>query len=80
MVTPALNTIVKMLEHLPESTQNDVVEHLRIYLAEIEDKQKWDQSYVRTQPKLAEAARHARQQIAEGKAEPLDVEYARLVS
>ena len=37
MVTPAVNTIIKMIEQLPEPDQEKVAEHIREYLAELED-------------------------------------------
>ena len=72
MVTPAVNTIIKMIEQLPESEQNRVADHLREYLAELEDEQKWDESFAKSQEKLAYAACEVRKQIAEGKSEPMD--------
>ena len=72
MVTPAVNTIIKMIEQLPESEQDRVAEHLREYLADLEDEEKWDEAFARTQDKLIHAAREARKQIAEGKSEPMD--------
>ena len=72
MVTPAVNTIIKMIEQLPESDQERVAEHLREYLAELEDEQKWDEAFAKSQDKLAHAAREARKQITEGKSEPMD--------
>ena len=72
MVTPAVNTIIKMIEQLPESDQERIAEHLREYLAELEDEEKWDESFVQSQDKLIYAAREARKQIAEGKSEPMD--------
>lgn len=72
MVTPAIHTIVKMLEHLPEPAQKDAAEHLRTYLAEAQGEQKWEQAFAKTQYKLTSAARQARHHIAEGKSEPMD--------
>ncbi len=72
MVTPAVNTIIKMIEQLPESDQERVAEHLREYLAELEDDEKWDEAFAKSQDKLIYAAREARKQIAEGKSEPMD--------
>jgi hypothetical protein len=72
MVTPAVNTIIKMIEQLPESEQNRVADHLREYLADLEDEEKWDESFANSQDKLINAAREARKQIAEGKSEPMD--------
>ncbi|MGB8983417.1 MAG: hypothetical protein WCC12_16215 [Anaerolineales bacterium] len=74
MVTPAVNTIIKMIEQLPESDQERVAEHLREYLAELEDEEKWDAAFSKSQDKLVYAAREARKQIAEGKSEPMDAE------
>lgn len=72
MVTPAVNTIIKMIEQLPESEQNRLADHLREYLAELEDEQKWDESFAKSKDNLSYAAREARKQIAEGKSEPMD--------
>lgn len=72
MVTPAVNTIIKMIEQLPESDQERVAEHLREYLATLEDEEKWDVAFANTQDKLVNAAREARKQIEEGKSEPMD--------
>ena len=74
MVTPAVNTIIKMIEQLPESDQERVAEHLREYLAELEDEQKWDEAFAKSQDKLIYAAREARKQIKEGKSEPMDLD------
>jgi hypothetical protein len=72
MATPALTTILKMIENLPESRQNQVVEHLREYIADLEDEDKWDKAFTKTQDKLAYKTRQAEKQIAEGKSEPMD--------
>ena len=72
MVSPAITTIVKMMETLPEETQSQVVEHLREWLLDMEDETAWDESYVRTQKGLYEAAQNSHKQAAEGKAEPMD--------
>jgi DNA repair ATPase RecN len=72
MVSPAIATVVKMLETLPEETQSQAVEHLREWLADLEDEAAWDESFARTRTKLSEATQQVRKQIAEGKAEPMD--------
>ena len=73
MTTPAIETVVKMLETLPEPAQDRVVEHLRDYLEDMQDELRWDEAFARTQPQLAEAARHAKRAIADGKAMPFDL-------
>jgi len=72
MVSPAIVTVVKMLETLPEETQVQVVEHLREWLAELEEEAAWDKSFAKSQKQLYETAQEVRKQIAEGKAEPMD--------
>jgi len=72
MVTPTMNTVMKMLESLPEAQQKQVAERLREYIAEMQDEQKWDRAFAKTQPKLAAAARRARKEVAEGKAKSLE--------
>lgn len=72
MPSKAIATIVKMLESLPESAQEQVVEHLREYLADLQDELEWDALFEKTQPQLAQAAQRAKKEIAEGRAEPMD--------
>jgi len=72
MVTPTMNTVMKMLESLPEPLQKQAAERLREYIAEMQDEQKWDKSFAKTQTKLTAAAKRARKEIAEGKSQPMD--------
>ena len=72
MTSTAIATVIKMMETLPEDTQNQVVGHLRDYVAEIHDEIQWDISFKKTQEQLIAAAQRARQEIAAGHAEPLD--------
>jgi hypothetical protein len=72
MTSNAIATVTKMLESLPEAVQDQVVEHLREYLADLQDELEWDRLFQRTQPQLVAAARRAKQEIAEGHAQPLD--------
>ncbi len=72
MSSEAVATLVKMMESLPEQAQNQVVEHLRDYLMEVQDELRWDKLFDKTQAKLVAMARQAKAEIAEGKARPLD--------
>lgn len=74
MSSPAIVTIVKMLESLPEAVQDQAVEHLRAYLADLQDDMRWDELFRRTQAQLAAAARRAKQEISAGQAQPMDYE------
>jgi hypothetical protein len=72
MSSPAIATVLTMMESLPEEAQNKVAEHLREYIQELHDEIKWDESFKKTQTKLVAAARRAKQEMAEGKAQPMD--------
>lgn len=72
MASMAITTIVKMMETLPENEQELVVERLRDYITEMQDEDRWDALFSKTQTQLVAAARRAKQQIASGQAEPMD--------
>ncbi|MEK6791644.1 MAG: hypothetical protein AABY45_08095 [Deltaproteobacteria bacterium] len=74
MDTSAATTMIKMLESVPDQLQEDVVEHMRDYIEDIRDEAKWKDSFSRTKDKIITAARQARQEIADGKGSPLDIE------
>jgi hypothetical protein len=66
MSSPAITTIVKMVESLPDQLQEQVVEHVRVYLAELAEEKRWDTSFKQTENNLVAAARKAKQEIASG--------------
>jgi len=74
MSSSAIATVIRMMESLPDPVQDQVVDHLREYLADLQDELRWDSLFQRTQPQLIAAARRARQEIAEGQARPMDYE------
>jgi hypothetical protein len=61
-----------MMESLPESDRDRIVERLREYIEDLRDEECWDRAFEGSQEKLAEAARRAREEIAAGLAKPLD--------
>lgn len=65
-------TVVKILESLPDAQQERIIEHLREYIADLEDELRWDQSFSKTQNKLIEGAKLAKQQIAQGQGQSMD--------
>jgi glycerate-2-kinase len=74
MSTPAIATIIKMVETLPEELQEQVVEHIRAYIAEIENEKQWNESFNRTKSNLVAAAQKAKEEIAAGLSAPMDYE------
>ena len=72
MSSTAVMTLVKMVESLPDTAQEQVVEHLREYIATLQDELQWNATFKKTQSQLIAAARRAKQEIAEGRATPLD--------
>ncbi|WP_293147268.1 MULTISPECIES: hypothetical protein [unclassified Microcoleus] len=76
MSSSAIATLVKIMESLPETLQDRVVEHLREYLEDLRDEEQWNFSFQNTQESLIRAAKPAKQEISEGKAQPLDIDIA----
>lgn len=72
MSSAAITTIVKMVESLPDDLQERVSEHIREYIADLKDEERWDSSFQRSHTNLVAAARKAKQEIAEGKSVPMD--------
>lgn len=72
MSTTTVMTLIKMMELLPDTAQEQVVEHLREYIMTLQDEHQWDATFKQTQPQLIAAARRAKQEIAAGLAVPLD--------
>ena len=72
MASTAIVTMVKMMETLPESAQNQALEQLRDYITEMQAEQKWDNLFSQTQDQLIAAARQARKEIGAGKSELMD--------
>jgi len=70
----AIATLIKMIGSLPDPAQEQVVEHLREYLPDVQDEVRWDELIQKTQPNLVEAARTAKQERAAGQTAPLDSE------
>lgn len=61
MSTEAIATVVKMMGTLPDATQNQVVEHLQDYIADLQDEMRWNEAYTKTQTNLVQKARLAKQ-------------------
>ena len=72
MSSTAVTTIVKMLESLPVEVQDQVAEHLREYIDDLQDEMRWNKSFQQTQSKLIAAAQRAKQEIAQGQATAMD--------
>ena len=72
MSAEAITTVVKMMETLPDNAQSQVVEYIKNYIADLQDELRWDENFKKTESNLIQQARLAKQQIAEGKAKPLN--------
>ena len=72
MSAEAITTVVKMMETLPDNAQSQVVEYVKNYIADLQDELRWDENFKKTESSLIQKARLAKQQIAEGKAKPLN--------
>lgn len=72
MSSPAILAMTRIMEALPESTQERIVDLLQEYLLEIEDDLEWDALFQRMRPQLAAAGERAREEIVQGETQPLD--------
>ncbi len=75
-MSKATESVVKMIESLPESAQERVVEELRNLVEDARDESRWDELFERKKAGLAAAARKARNEVAAGKA--TDMDYGKL--
>ncbi len=73
MSPEAITTVVKMMETLPDNAQSQVVEYVQNYIADLQDELRWDENFKKTKSSLIQKARLAKQQVAEGKAKPLNL-------
>jgi hypothetical protein len=71
-MSKATETATKMIESLPESVQDRVVEELRILVEDVREEAKWDALIESKKGRLVAAARKARKEIAAGKATDMD--------
>jgi hypothetical protein len=72
MGSTTLQTVIKMLESLPEPAQELAVERLRDYIQDLLDESQWDAVIMKTQNGLVTAAQKAKRQIVEGQAQSFD--------
>jgi hypothetical protein len=73
MSAETITTVVKMMETLPDNAQSQVVEYIKNYITDLQDELRWDENFKKTESNLIQKARLAKQQIAEGKAQPLNL-------
>ena len=67
-------TITKMIESLPKSMQERVLEEIKPIISEALDEAEWQIQFEGSQEKLVSVARKAKREIKTGKAEPMDYE------
>ncbi len=65
-------TILEMLHTLSDSEKKMVIEHLRNYIEEIREENRWDESYRNTAKNLEKHARKIKEKIALGNVKPMD--------
>jgi len=74
MASNAITTLVQMVESLPESAQEQVVEHLREYIEDLRDEREWELAFQKNASRLRTASRKVKQEIEAGNAQPMDEE------
>lgn len=66
-MSSTIQDLVEIVEALPTDVQEQVIAHLREYIADLQDEQRWDASFQRTQSALVAAAQRAKQERLAGK-------------
>lgn len=74
MSSETIITVTKLMESLPDSLQQQVIDHLREYIDTLQEEKEWDDLVDKTQTKLINFARKAKQEISQGKAQLMDYE------
>lgn len=70
----ASETLLRMVESLPESVQERILAEVQDFLEDMKDQGEWDAQFSSTQSVLASAARRVREEIAKGGSSPFDHE------
>lgn len=65
-------TIIKMIDALPLHIQERILREIRLIVADAIDESAWQNRYTLNEGKLIAVAKRVRQQIAAGKAKPMD--------
>jgi uncharacterized membrane protein len=66
--------LTKKLESLPEDSREKFAKYISEHFEDFEDEMLWDEQFQKTSSKLSEMAQKARNEIAEGKSEPMNFE------
>ena len=67
-------TITKMIESLPKSVQERVLEEIKPIISEALDEAEWQMEFEGSQENLVSIARKVKRAIKAGRAEPMDYE------
>ena len=51
--SPAIITIIQMMETLPLNLQNQIIQHLQNYLLDLQDDIRWETSFAKTETNLS---------------------------
>ena len=74
MSSASVKDLMQVVAALPRELQEQVLEYLREYVADLQDEQQWEASFSQTQSALVAAARRAKQERAMGKSTTMDLE------
>ena len=71
-MTTVSETISRMIEILPQKAQERLLDRFLPIISDISDEIKWDTAFEDTQEKLASVAKRVKEEIAQGKTEPMN--------
>ncbi len=73
-MTLNVTILTEKLESLPEDSREKLAKYISEHFEDFEDEMLWDEQFQKTSSKLSEMAQKARNEIAEGKSEPMNFE------
>ncbi len=73
-MTSNVTILTKKLESLPEDSREKLAKYISEHFEDFEDEMLWDEQFQNSSSKLSGMARKARNEIAEGKSEPMNFE------
>ncbi|MBF0542084.1 MAG: hypothetical protein HQK91_11625 [Nitrospirae bacterium] len=74
MTTKSIETVIKMMESVPEPMQDYIIEEIRRIITEANDDKIWENLFNKNQEVLIEASQKAKAEIKAGFAKPMDFE------
>jgi len=74
MISKSIETVIKMMESVPEPMQDYITTEVGRIITEAKDDAIWETLFIKNQDGLIKAAKAAKAEIKAGSAQPMDFE------